>query len=71
MISINNLAKMIIEISAKPLIINNIAGPIGVRGRNSDNDLIRKHLNWEPKFSLRQGMEITYQWIAKQINENK
>jgi nucleoside-diphosphate-sugar epimerase len=69
MISINNLAKMIINISAKPLKIKNIEGPIGVRGRNSDNDLIRKYLGWQPKFNLQQGMEITYRWIEKQVLE--
>ena len=71
MISINDLAKMIINISAKPLKINNIEGPIGVRGRNSDNDLIRKYLDWQPKFSLSQGMEITYKWIEKQVANKK
>jgi len=71
MISINNLAKMVIDISHKPLIIKNVAGPIGVRGRNSDNDLIRKHLAWEPKFSLRQGMELTYRWIEQQVENQK
>lgn len=67
MISINDFAKMAIEISGKNLSINNIAGPTGVRGRNSDNDLLKAKLNWEPSQSLRVGMEKTYQWIAKQI----
>lgn len=66
MISINDLAKMAIDISGKSIKIKNIDGPTGVRGRNSNNDLIRKILNWEPKFSLRQGMEITYNWINSQ-----
>jgi len=66
MISINDLAKMIIDISGKDIHIKNIDGPTGVRGRNSNNDLIRDVLGWEPKYSLREGMELTYQWIKSQ-----
>lgn len=69
MISINDLAKMVIGISGKNIAIKNIPGPVGVRGRNSNNDLIRNVLNWEPKYSLRQGMELTYKWI-KEACEN-
>jgi nucleoside-diphosphate-sugar epimerase len=64
MISINDFTKMIIEISGKQLAINNIPGPLGVRGRNSDNTLIKLNLNWEPKYNLNQGMQILYQWIS-------
>jgi GDP-D-mannose 3', 5'-epimerase len=67
MISINDFAKMAIAISGKPLTINNIAGPTGVRGRNSDNTLIFKKLGWKPSRSLEEGMQKTYQWIAKQV----
>jgi len=67
MISINNLAKMVIDISGKKVTIKNISGPLGVRGRNSDNNLIKERLNWAPKLSLRTGMEKTYQWILSQI----
>jgi len=67
MISINELAKMVISISGKDLTINNIPGPVGVRGRNSDNTLIRHELDWEPSQSLRQGLEVTYGWISNQI----
>lgn len=67
MISIQNLAKMIINISGKNLKINNIDGPQGVRGRNSDNNLIREKLGWEPTQPLRFGMEKTYKWIEKQV----
>lgn len=66
MIAINDLAKMAIDISGKTISIKNIDGPIGVRGRNSNNDLIRKVLNWEPKYNLRQGMELTFKWIRQQ-----
>lgn len=66
MISINDLAAMVIEISGKSIAIKNIDGPVGVRGRNSDNTLIRKELGWEPKYTLRQGMEKLYTWIKSQ-----
>jgi len=67
MISIQNLAKMIIEMSDKNLTIKNIEGPTGVRARNSDNRLIRKKLNWAPSQPLRVGMETTYKWINNQV----
>jgi nucleoside-diphosphate-sugar epimerase len=71
MISIDDLTKMTIDISGKKLRIKHISGPVGVRGRNSDNRLIRKELEWEPKQSLRIGMEKTYKWIEEQVNLNK
>lgn len=71
MIAINDFAQMAIDISGKSVSIRNIAGPTGVRGRNSDNKLIKEKLGWEPSYSLRQGMEKTYQWIQEQIALNK
>jgi nucleoside-diphosphate-sugar epimerase len=69
MISINDLTKMVIEISGrKDLTIKNIpSNAIGVNGRNSENTLCRKMLNWEPKKPLREGMEELYSWIYQQI----
>jgi GDP-D-mannose 3',5'-epimerase len=67
MISINDLAKMIIEIAQKDLSIKNIKGPIGVMGRNSDNTLIFEKLNWKPTLPLRTGIEKTFTWIKSQI----
>lgn len=67
MISINNLAKLIISISGKNVSVKNITGPTGVRGRNSDNKLIKEKLNWEPSMPLKNGIEITYKWIADQV----
>jgi nucleoside-diphosphate-sugar epimerase len=67
MVSINQLAQMIMEIADKPLAIRNIPGPLGVRGRNSDNRLIRATLGWAPSASLRDGLERTYDWIAEQV----
>lgn len=69
MVTINDLAKIAIEISGKSIGIKNITGPVGVMGRNSNNDLIREKLAWEPQFSLLQGMELTYEWI-NQHHEN-
>jgi len=67
MIKINDLAMMAIDISGKQVLVKNIPGPEGVRGRNSDNQLIRELLDWEPTMPLREGMERTYEWIEEQI----
>lgn len=66
MISINDLAKMAIEISGKKLTINNISGPTGVMGRNSNNELIYEKLGWKPTAKLRDGIEKLYKWINEQ-----
>lgn len=66
MVTINELAQIAIDISGKPITIKNIPGPVGVMGRNSNNDLIRYTLGWEPKISLRDGMGNTYAWITTQ-----
>lgn len=68
-ISINDLAKMVIEISGKNLTIKNVqSNVVGVRGRNSDNTLIEKTLGWRPSQSLRTGMERLFFWVSKQVN---
>ncbi len=69
MVTINELANKVISISRKNLDIKNIVGPEGVRGRNSDNTLIREKLGWDYKQSLLTGLEITYNWISKQVFE--
>tara|TARA_R110002110_G_scaffold176155_5_gene380122 strand:+ start:5660 stop:6670 length:1011 start_codon:yes stop_codon:yes gene_type:complete len=83
MISINDFAQMAIDISGKDISIYNIDGddfeakyghrcPIGVNGRNSDNTLYREKLGWAVSQSLREGMQKTYEWIAKQaVGESK
>ena len=71
MVSINELARIIMEIADKSLNIDNVTGPLGVRGRNSDNHLIREKLQWEPSLPLRQGLAKTYEWIATQVGANK
>ena len=51
----------------KKLSIRHIPGPLGVRGRNSDNRLIRQQLGWAPSRPIREGLEKTYAWIADQV----
>ena len=65
MVTINQLAQMIINISGKQLTIKNINGPTGVRGRNSNNELVREKLGWDYSLPLYQGLENTYNWINK------
>ena len=67
MISINDLAFMVSDIAGKESSYKNIEGPLGVRGRNSDNNLIYKKLGWKPTQPLRKGMEKTYNWIKDQL----
>lgn len=69
MISIDGLAELIMEISDNKVSINNIPGPEGVRGRNSDNKLIFEKLKWKPKKPLKDGIIKTYHWIEKQAGE--
>jgi len=57
MITINGLAKMIMDIAGKGLTIKHIEGPLGVRGRTSDNKLIYEKLDWKPTRPLKEGME--------------
>ena len=70
MISINNLAKLVMKIAKKDLKIINIPGPEGVRGRSSHNELIKKELGWFPKFNLQDGLSKTYPWIKSQVESN-
>jgi GDP-D-mannose 3',5'-epimerase len=69
MVTIKKLADIIQEIANKPIQYNYIKGPQGVRGRNSDNKIIREVLNWEPKYTLEDGLRITYKWIYEQFNK--
>jgi nucleoside-diphosphate-sugar epimerase len=67
MVSINRLAETIAQIAGKNLTIRHISGPLGVRGRNSDNRLIESKLGWKPSRPLVEGLEKTYRWIQQQI----
>jgi nucleoside-diphosphate-sugar epimerase len=69
MVTINRLAEMVMEIAGKKLRIKHVPGPLGVRGRNSDNRLIREKLGWAPSMSLRDGLEKTYPWIEEQVKK--
>ncbi len=71
MVSINELGKMIMEIAGKRLSIRNVPGPLGVRGRVSDNRMIRKKLAWAPSRPLREGLQKTYPWILGQVKRRQ
>ena len=71
MVTINQLAEMTFKIASKNLTIQNIPGPLGVRGRNSDNTLIHERLGWRPGKPLVEGMRKTYEWIRTQVEKNK
>jgi GDP-D-mannose 3', 5'-epimerase len=71
MISINGPAEMAMRIAKKKLSIRHIPGPLGVRGRNSDNRLIQEKLSWSPSQPLEDGMRKTYQWIESQVIAQK
>ncbi len=70
MTTINNMVDIVCNIAGKQLSTVHIEGPLGVRGRNSDNTLIREKLGWSPDYPLRQGLEHTYNWIAEQVEKS-
>lgn len=67
MVTINQLTDMVAEIAGYAVSKKHVSGPEGVRGRNSDNDLLRQVLGWEPNISLEEGLARTYTWIEKQV----
>jgi len=67
MVTINHLVVTAATVANKKIDINHIPGPVGVRGRNSDNRLIEEKLNWHSKHDLYQGLKNTYEWIEEQI----
>lgn len=67
MVSINHLAHLVSGIAGKQLSLRHIPGPLGVRGRNSDNHLIRDRLGWAPSKPLRTGLKRTYEWVDQQV----
>ncbi|WP_020398772.1 NAD-dependent epimerase/dehydratase family protein [Kordiimonas gwangyangensis] len=71
MVSINQLVDMVSEIAGKPLRKRHIDGPLGVRGRNSDNRLIEEKLGWRPNLPLSEGLKQTYAWIERQVKGNR
>ena len=71
MVSINQLVAMVSEIAGKRVSFRHIKGPLGVRGRTSDNRLIRSRIGWEPSCALHEGLAKTFHWIAQQVEEAK
>jgi len=71
MVTINQLAELVMDIAGKKLDVEHIPGPLGVRGRNSDNRLIETTLGWSPSQPLRKGLEITYAWVEEQVNARR
>jgi nucleoside-diphosphate-sugar epimerase len=71
MVTINKLVDLVSDIAGKKVIKKHILGPLGVRGRNSDNRLISQKLGWKPSASLRSGLEKTYEWIERQVRRNR
>jgi nucleoside-diphosphate-sugar epimerase len=69
LISINGLADLIAEIAGIRIVKKHVPGPEGVRGRNSDNELSKGLLGWEPEISLEEGLAVTYQWVEEQVLE--
>jgi GDP-D-mannose 3',5'-epimerase len=69
MVSINQLVSITAEIAGKEINTRHVAGPLGVRGRNSNNDLVRGVLGWDYKTSLSEGIKSTYQWILTQVEQ--
>jgi len=68
MVTINELAYIVAKIAGIDITIKHIDGPMGVRGRNSDNTRLREVLNWEPALTLEQGLSLTYPWIEQQVS---
>lgn len=69
MVTIDQLTDMIINIAGKKLTVKHVSRPQGVRGRNSDNKLIRRELGWTPSLPLSKGLEITYAWINEEVQK--
>ncbi len=71
MVSINQLADIVGQIAGKRFTKKHVPGPLGVRGRNSQNDLIGEKLGWKPSLPLKTGLARTYDWIAQQVAKGK
>lgn len=71
MVSINTLVSVACDIARKRLKVNHVNGPTGVRGRNSNNELIRKTLSWDYRWTLREGLEKTYLWVSSQVRNER
>merc|ERR1719428_2633333 len=65
----NDMATIVLGYASKDIPVKHIPGPEGVRGRNSDNTLIKQVLGWAPSTSLREGLGYTYKWISSQVDD--
>ncbi|WP_363349422.1 NAD-dependent epimerase/dehydratase family protein [Methylocystis echinoides] len=70
MVSINQLVDIVADIAGKRVGKKHVPGPLGVRGRNSDNRLVKEKLGWAPSQPLRKGLEVTYRWIEQRVRKN-
>jgi nucleoside-diphosphate-sugar epimerase len=71
MVTINQLVELVMQIAGKKLSIRHIQGPLGVRGRNSDNHLIAEKLGWCPSRPLKEALEKTYAWVLEQVENHQ
>jgi len=71
MVTVNALAEMLMQIAGKRLTLQHVPGPIGVRGRNSDNTLIEDRLRWRPTEPLVAGLRKLYPWIADRVQASR
>ena len=69
MVTINKLVDIAANAANKSIKINHIDGPLGVRGRNSENSYIQQEIGWSPNYSLAKGISHTYQWIESQLKK--
>ena len=69
MVSMNQFAEIVAGVANKKVSIKHIPGPLGVRGRNSDNKLVKEKLGWAPSASLVDGVRKTYEWINQQVSK--
>jgi nucleoside-diphosphate-sugar epimerase len=69
MVTINQLVDIAADIAGKKITKDHVDGPLGVRGRNSNNDLIREKLGWDYEMTLEEGMKKTYEWVRWQVSK--
>ncbi len=68
-VTINELVRIVADIAGVNVVVKHVEGPLGVRGRNSDNTMLRRVLRWEPQVSLEEGLARTYEWIESQVRK--
>jgi nucleoside-diphosphate-sugar epimerase len=71
LISIDDFARLIMRVAGKRLTLRHVEGPVGVRGRVSDNGLMERIAGWRPRVSLEEGLSRTYRWVAAQVDARR